>query len=334
MEITKNSITLIKPDDLHLHIRQGEPLINYVNETARQFKRAVIMPNTLPPIITPEGLEEYRSFILEHTDGFEPLMTFKLIPGMEISAIADFKECNVIAGKYYPAGATTNAEDGATNIKQLYPLFEEMERLDMVLSIHGEDPNVLCIDREEAFLPSLQDLVDTFPKLRIVLEHVSSAAAIKKVQELPDTVVATITVHHLFITLDDVIKNPHNLCMPIAKRASDRDAIASAALSGNNKFFFGSDSAPHPKTSKECSSISAGVYTAPAALPLLVEFFDQNDALDLLENFCSVFGAQYYGIPQNSETITLKKTLHKIPEICYGVVPFMAGETVRWKIDD
>ncbi len=334
MDITSNSITLIKPDDMHLHIRQGEPAIQYVQETAAQFARAVIMPNTLPPITTPEGLEVYRSFILENTENFEPLMTFKLIPAMDVSVIEQFKACTIIAGKYYPAGATTNAEDGATNIHELFPLFKEMERLDIPLSIHGEDPNALCIDREAAFLPLLQELVDTFPTLKIILEHISSAAAIDAVEKLPDHIAATITIHHLLITLDDVIKNPHNLCMPIAKRESDKTRIIEAALSGNPKFFFGSDSAPHLKENKEVAPVSAGVYTSPAALPLLVEFFENHNALDKLENFCSKFGAQYYGLPTNTQTITLKKSPSKIPDVCYGVVPFKAGETIQWKLND
>lgn len=325
-------ITIIKPDDFHIHLRQGNELINYAKDSASQFKRGIIMPNTIPPVTTVEDVEAYRSKIKEAVPDFIPLMTFKILPKTDPESIEGLKKAGVIAGKYYPAGATTNSEDGITNWKVMLPVLKEMERVGMVLSIHGEIPEAFLLDREKDFLPILCEMNKELPSLKIVLEHVSSKESIEHINSLPDNIVGTITLHHLVCTIEDVVNDINNKCMPIPKLPADRDAIRHAAFSGNKKFFFGSDSAPHKIVDKNCFKAKAGVYTSPVLLPKLVELFDNANALNRLEDFISKRGAEFYGLDYNNEKITLQKSDFIVPLEVHGVKPFLAGQKIAWSI--
>lgn len=333
---TVNEITIIKPDDMHVHLRQGEDLVNYARDTEKSFKRAIVMPNTLPPVTTPLDVENYRNEIIQAAPGLEPLMTFKILPSTRPEDIAPLKKAGVLAGKFYPAGATTNSEDGITvsNWKIMLPVMHEMAREGMVFSMHGEVPEAFILDREKAFLPILKEMTEEVPGLKIILEHVSSKEGVEAVLSLPDNVRATVTLHHLVSTLQDVLGDINNLCMPVIKLPEDREAIRKVVFEGNKKFFFGSDSAPHKKEFKNCAKAKAGAYTAPVLLGKLAELFEEAGVLDKLENFVSVFGAEFYELPQNSEKITLVKEDVVVPEEMWGVTPYLAGETVSWKIRD
>ncbi len=313
-----------------------------VRETARWFARALAMPNTVPPVTTPERLRSYRREIEAAVPlgiDFEPLMVFKVVPELAPADVAELRDAGAIGGKLYPQGVTTNSADGASDIDALYPLFEAMEAADLVLEIHAEEPGVFSLDRERAFLPRIERIVARFPRLRIVIEHISSAEAVAALDSLPTTVAATVTVHHLLLTLDDVIGDelrPHHFCKPIAKRPADRDAICAAVLSGNRRVFFGSDSAPHRRGDKEADCGCAGVYTAPVAVPLLAEFFDRAGVAltergsnlagePSLEAFASRYGADFYRLPRSERTITLVESETVVPGEYDGVVPFRAG---------
>jgi dihydroorotase len=326
------------PDDFHVHFRQGTMLKNVVNHTASVFKRAMVMPNTEPPIRNGEDVARYYLEILDAIDpqyqGFEPLMTFKITPATtveDVQSVADL----VIAGKLYPDGVTTNSQGGVTDFYALYPVFAAMQEYGIVLSLHGEKPGAFCLDREEKFLATLTQIVQDFPDLKIVLEHATTKAAVTLVQQLPDNVAATITLHHLELTLDDVVgtmNQPHHFCKPIPKRYEDRDALLKAAFSGNPKFFFGSDSAPHLKERKECSEGCAGVFSAPVAMTSLIALFKQHGHLERLEDFVSTFGANFYGLDVNEEQIQFIQEEWQVPAIYAGVVPYKAGKTLSWKI--
>ena len=340
---------------MHIHLRQGDLLARCAPHAARVFGRAIVMPNTIPPITTSLGLERYREEILGATSGtgFAPLMTFKISERITPADVAALKAAGAVAGKYYPRGATTNSADGVGDHRSVYPVLEAMEQNGLVLCIHGEDPTAFSLDREAAFLPVLAEIVARYPALRVVLEHVSSRAAIELVASMPARVAATITVHHVFLTLDDVIGellHPHHFCKPVAKRPEDRDAVRDAVLSGDRRFFFGSDSAPHERRAKECADGCAGVYTAPVAIPLLADVFEQKFAPDAsagnesvaadgrpewvtrLENFTSRFGAEFYGIPLPTDQILLKKSPWVIPAQFDGIVPFRAGSRLTWSV--
>lgn len=325
-------ITIIKPDDFHIHLRQGDELIHYAKDSAAQFKRGIVMPNTIPPVSTVEDVESYRAKIKEAAPDFIPLMTFKILPNTNPESILELKQAGVLAGKYYPAGATTNSEDGITNWKVMLPVLKEMERVGMILSIHGEIPGSFLLDREKDFLPILRDINRELPNLKIILEHVSSKEAVECIKDLPDNVVATITLHHLVCTIEDVVNDINNKCMPIPKLPVDRDAIRQAAFSGNKKFFFGSDSAPHKIVDKNCFKAKAGVYTSPVILPKLVELFDNAGALDKLEDFISKRGADFYGLEYNKESIVLQKSEMIVPLEIHGVKPFLAGQRISWSL--
>jgi dihydroorotase len=333
-------------DDLHLHLRSGAMLRAVLPHTARQFKRAVIMPNAklknrdYTGIFDERDMEEYREEILSVADGydFEPLMTIQVTERTTPQIILKTKAAGSIAGKVYPRGMTTNSENGVLNYPDIFPALGAMEECGMLALFHGEspDPNVFCLDREVEFLKTLKMIASTFPRLRIVLEHVTTAAAVECVAELGDNVAATITVHHLFLTLDDVIGGrlePHNFCKPVAKRPEDRAALIAATTSGNPKFFLGTDSAPHLKRDKECASGCAGNYTAPVATPLLVQRFLEVDAPGKLENFYSGFGADHYGLPRNRERITLVREKWTVQPEYDGVVPFYAGREMAWRVE-
>lgn len=326
------------PDDFHLHLRRGDLLKAVIGQSAYQFARGLIMPNTVPPILNAAFVDNYfveirlalRNLRLPN---FKPLFAIKLNHRTTPETIREAINVGAVAGKVYPIGVTTNSDDGVSDFESMAPVFAAMEKWGMVLCLHGEKPGEFCLDREVEFLPTLDCLAKNFPKLRIVLEHISTAKAVERVQSLPNTVAATITAHHLLLTLDDVIGGklrPHNFCLPIAKRPKDRAAVRMAAISGNPKFFFGSDSAPHLKGDKECAEGCAGCYTAPVAMPLLVQIFERMNALDKLENFTSKFGADFYHLPLNEGTLVLEKRPWTVPKEINGVVPFLAGETMEW----
>lgn len=340
---------------MHIHLRQGDLLARCAPHAARVFGRAIVMPNTIPPITTSLGLERYREEILGATSGsgFAPLMTFKISESITPDDVAALKAAGAVAGKYYPRGATTNSADGIGDHRAVYPVLRAMEQNGLVLCIHGEDPAAFSLDREAAFLPVLSEIVARFPTLRVVLEHVSSRAAIEVVASMPERVAATITVHHIFLTLDDVIGellHPHHFCKPVAKRPEDRDAVREAALSGGPRFFFGSDSAPHEQRAKECADGCAGVYTAPVAMPLLAELFEREFApgaaaasapgvaddrpewVSRLEDFTSRFGARFYGIPLPEDRVYLKRSPWDVPGQIDGIVPFRAGSRLTWSL--
>ena len=328
-----------RPDDFHLHLREAR-MLNVVSSYLRPFGRALVMPNTNPPILDAGNVRRYRNNILKasHPYSFEPLMTIQIVEGTRPGTVFEAKEAGAVAGKVYPRGMTTNSENGVLNYRAIYPALEAMQKCGMRACFHGEspDPDVFCLDRETRFLKILKEIAHVFPGLKIVLEHVTTAKAVECVTELPGNVAATITVHHLFLTLDDVVGgklHPHHFCKPVAKRPEDRAALREAAMSGNPKFFFGSDSAPHLRQDKECASGCAGVFTVPVALSLLVEFFERYGTLNRLEDFCSSFGADFYGVPRSQETIRLVRDKWVVPQTYNGIVPFRAGEEIAWRVE-
>ena len=334
-------LKLIRPDDFHVHLREWGDLTYTLEHTASVFGRALAMPNLKKPVLTGADAERYRGQIEDYAakkgrPGFRPLMTIQIVDSTTPDVIRAAHAAGVVAGKLYPQGVTTNSGNGVRRIDDLCPAFEAMQDAGMTLCLHGEVPDIFSLDREERFLMTLENLAGEFPRLRIVLEHLSSAAAVRAVRKLPDAVAATITAHHLVLTLDDVVGDklrPHHFCKPIPKRPEDRSALLEAAVSGNPKFFFGSDSAPHKAGDKHCPSGCAGVFSAPVALPLLAEIFEDCGALDRLEEFVSLNGARFYGLPPNDGSVRLVKEPWTVPErLPLDYVPFMAGETLRWKI--
>ena len=284
-----------------------------------------------------EILKAHGTFHDSKERAFEPLMTIQVVPGTTPQTIDKARRAGVVAGKVYPLGVTTNSENGVSDFDALDPVFEAMQEVGMVLSLHGEspDPTVFCLDREVEFLPIIVTIRSKFPRLKIVLEHVTTARAVGFIRLCPEGVAATITVHHLFLTLNDVIGGmlqPHHFCKPVAKRPQDRDALMEAALSGSPKFFLGTDSAPHLKEEKECDAGCAGIYTAPVALPLLTQFFETNGALGRLEDFVSRFGARFYGLPLNDGMVRLIRQPWTVPHDCGGIVPFQAGQSLAWQL--
>jgi dihydroorotase len=353
-------IRIPRPDDFHVHVRQGPALDAYVADLAAVFGRGLVMPNTLPPVQTAADVARYRGEILAAARGtggaavpgagaFEPLMSFK-ITGLGVfsaeadldTAMAGLKAAGAVAGKLYPAGVTTNSADGVRDLAELYPLFAAMERADLALCVHGEDPDAFCLDREAAYLPRLDRVAAAFPRLRIVLEHVSTARAVDWVGAQGARIAATVTVQHLLFTLDDMLGGhlkPHLFCKPLIKRPEDRAALQAAVLSGSPKFFFGSDSAPHARTAKECDCGAAGVYTSPVALPVLAAWFEEHGKLELLGDFVGRFGAQFYGLPLPAGTVTLEKARWRVPSLLHagpglepGVVPLFAGQELAWRV--
>jgi dihydroorotase len=329
-------ITIRRPDDWHVHLRDGALLGAVASDTARHFARAMVMPNLTPPVRTGEQALAYRERILAVTQGldFTPLMTIKVLPETTAEWVAGAKRAGVVAGKLYPQGVTTNSEDGWSQIEVLDDAFAAMEAAGLVLSLHGEAPDAFCLDREQRFVEdTLPSIAERFPKLRIVLEHVSTRAGVAAVMELTN-VAGTITAHHLHLTLDDVIGGalrPHHFCKPVAKRPEDRDALIAAALDSDS-FFLGTDSAPHLRADKECPSGCAGAYTAPVALGLVAEVFDAHDALQQLESFTSERGARFYEVPLNEGRVTLRRGEWAVPADFAGVVPMRAGQTLAWQV--
>ena len=340
-----SSITITRPDDWHLHVRDNEYLENVVPHTAATFSRAIIMPNLKPPVTTVKQAISYRQRILSVLPGntlFNPLMVLYLTNNTSAEEIvAAHGDANIHAVKYYPAGATTNSDAGVTDIKNTYSAIAKMEELGVPLLVHGEvtDQTVDVFDREQVFIDTvLKPLLNDFPQLKVVLEHITTKHAVEFVTRANDNVAATITAHHLLFNRNVMFKggmNPHYYCLPILKRETHRQALVAAATSGNKKFFLGTDSAPHAQDNKETSCGCAGIYSAHAAIELYTEVFDQANALDKLEGFASFYGADFYGLPRNTDTITLEKKDWRVPDSYtfakQKLIPLRAGENIKWK---
>ncbi|HHM04457.1 MAG TPA: dihydroorotase [Gammaproteobacteria bacterium] len=342
------TLTLARPDDWHIHLRDGAALATTVPHAARQFTRAIVMPNLQPPVVTTEQALAYRARILAALpDGanFEPLMTLYLTERTPPVEIARARQSGLVHGiKLYPAGATTHSEAGVTDLKHCYATLEAMAEAGMPLLVHGEvtDTDSDIFDRECLFIEQrLRDVVDRFPGLKIVFEHITTRAAADFVLAAPETVAATITAHHLLLNRNALLAggiHPHHYCLPVLKREEDRNALLAAATSGNPKFFLGTDSAPHARSKKETACGCAGIYTAPFALELYAEAFEQAGALDKLEGFASHFGADFYGLPRNTQRLTLLKQPQPVPaEYDFAgtvVVPLRAGGHCAWRLQE
>ncbi|HAP43694.1 MAG: hypothetical protein A2087_03520 [Spirochaetes bacterium GWD1_61_31] len=329
-----NELRLGLPDDWHVHLRQGPGLAAYAARTATSCGRMLVMPNTLPPVADGLAVDAYRAQIAAAAPSCQPLMTFKLLPGMGTAAVAGCLAAGCLAGKYYPAGATTNAADGVADPTSIHQELAYMEDNDIVLSIHGENPAAPALERETEFLPVVDRLIHAYPRLRIVLEHLSTASAVAAVLAWPERVAATITAHHLFFCIDDLLGGslqPGLFCKPPLKSAADRRALVAAAVSGSPRFFFGSDSAPHPVSAKLSSAAPAGCYTAPVALPLLAEVFAAAGALSALEHFTSRAGANFYRLPPNRGELLLTRQAWQVPSEIDGCLPPAAGRQLAWQ---
>jgi dihydroorotase len=339
-------LTIARPDDWHLHLRDGAAMASVLADSARRFARAIVMPNLKPPVTTTQQALHYRERILsELPEGadFEPLMTLYLTDNTSVEEIARARlSGRVHAVKYYPAGATTNSAAGVTRISRCFSALEKMEQLGLPLLIHGEvtDPMVDIFDREKAFVDEvLGPIVERFSNLKVVLEHITTRDAVQYIEVTGPRVAATITPHHLLLNRSALFLGgirPHHYCLPVLKREEHREALVEAATSGNPKFFLGTDSAPHSRETKEAACGCAGIYNAHAAIELYAAAFEEAGALDKLEGFASRFGAAFYGLPPNQDTITLVREEWTVPQtLIFGrerLVPLRAGETVPWKL--
>ena len=339
-------ITLARPDDWHLHLRDGTALQAVLPDTARQFARAIVMPNLRPPVTTTALAGEYRARILaalEKDMRFEPLMTLYLTDNTSADEIKKAKASGIIHGvKLYPSGATTNSDFGVSDLAKCNTALEAMQDVGLPLLVHAEvtDSDVDVFDRERVFIERhMAPLLKRYPALKVVFEHITTKDAAGFVASAPSNVAATITAHHLLMNRNDMFKGgiqPHHYCLPILKREEHRLALVEAAISGNKKFFLGTDSAPHAKHTKEAACGCAGMYTAHAAIELYAEAFEAANALDKLEAFASFYGADFYGLPRNTDKITLEKTSWLVPkELALGdesLVPLRAGQTIAWKL--
>lgn len=340
-----NELTITRPDDWHLHVRDGEALRTVVPHTAQQFGRAVIMPNLKPPVTTAAQALAYRDRIVAAVPAglsFEPLMTLYLTDNLPASEIAVAKAAGVVACKLYPAGATTNSDAGVTDVRKIYPVLEAMQREGMLLLVHGEvtDSAIDLFDREAVFIDQvLRPLRADFPELKIVMEHITTAEAAQYVGDGDPFLAATITAHHLLYNRNAIFQGgirPHYYCLPVLKRETHRQALVQAATSGSPSFFLGTDSAPHPVHLKEHAMGCAGCYTAHAAVELYAKAFEAAGALDRLEGFASHFGADFYGLPRNTATITLKRESWVPPEsFPFGeaeLKPLDGGIALAWRL--
>ncbi|MBL8485864.1 MAG: dihydroorotase [Rhodocyclaceae bacterium] len=341
------ALTITRPDDWHLHLRDGAALAAVLPDTARRFGRAIVMPNLRPPVTTVAAAAAYRQRILAARPAdsrFEPLMTLYLtdnLPAEEIDAARDSGIVHAV--KLYPAGATTNSDAGVTDLRRCRAVLGRMEALGMPLLVHGEvtDPEVDVFDREAAFIERvLVPLCADFPGLRIVLEHITTADGVDFVRGAGPGVAGTLTAHHLLMNRNAIFAGgvrPHHYCLPVLKRETHRKALVAAAVSGSPKFFLGTDSAPHARSTKEAACGCAGCYTAHAGIELYAEAFDAAGALDRLEGFASHFGADFYGLPRNGDRVTLVREPLEVPahlDFLPGdpLVPLRAGETVAWRL--
>ena len=348
-----DALTLIRPDDWHLHLRDGEALRAVVAASARQFARAIVMPNLKPPVTTVEAAQAYRERILAalretagddpRCVGFEPLMTLYLTDRTPPDEIRRAVESGIVHGvKLYPAGATTHSDAGVTALAGLRPTLEAMQREGLPLLIHGEvvDAEVDVFDREAVFIDRvLIPLRRDFPGLRVVFEHITTAEAVAYVREAEGEIAATLTAHHLLYQRNHLFRGglqPHWYCLPVLKRETHRVALLAAAISGSPRFFLGTDSAPHARGLKEQACGCAGCYTAPHALELYADAFEQAGALDRLEGFASLYGPDFYRLPRNTERVTLRRTAWQVPQALplgeETVVPLAAGEALRWQL--
>ena len=343
--MTDNIIRLTRPDDWHLHVRDGDALHTVVPHTARQFGRAIIMPNLKPPVTTAAQAMAYRERIRAAVPQglrFEPLMTLYLTDNLPPDEIARAKDAGVVAVKLYPAGATTNSDAGVTDVRKTYPTLEAMQRAGLLLLVHGEvtSPEIDLFDREAVFIEQqLIPLRRDFPELKIVFEHITTKEAAQYVNEADRYTGATITAHHLLYNRNAIFTGgirPHYYCLPVLKRETHRQALVAAATSGSPNFFLGTDSAPHPAHLKEHASGCAGCYTAHAAIEMYAEAFDGAGALDKLEGFASFHGADFYGLPRNTGTITLRRESWTPPEsFPFGeaqLKPLRSGEALPWRM--
>jgi dihydroorotase len=340
-----DSLTLTRPDDWHLHVRDGEALRTVVPHTAAQFGRAIIMPNLKPPVTTAAQALAYRDRILAAVpEGvrFDPLMTLYLTDNLPADEIARASAAGVVAAKLYPAGATTNSDAGVTDIRKTYKTLEAMQREGMLLLVHGEvtSPDIDLFDREAVFIEQqLMPLRRDFPELKIVMEHITTRDAVQYVGEANRYLGATVTAHHLLYSRNALFlggMRPHYYCLPVLKREVHRQALVTAVTSGSTKFFLGTDSAPHPAHLKEHAVGCAGCYTAHAAIEMYAEVFDAAGALDRLEAFASFNGPAFYGLPRNSSTITLKRESWTPPaSFAFGeaeLKPLRSGEALPWRL--
>ena len=351
MNLLPDQITLRKPDDWHLHLRDGDVLAQVVAHTARVFRRAVIMPNLSPPITSIDAAISYRQRILKAAPAgktFTPLMTAYLTDSLQAEVLENgFKEGIFIAAKLYPANSTTNSSEGVSDIRAIDSLLETMEYIDMPLLVHGEvtDPDVDIFDREAVFIErNLEPLLRRFPKLRVVLEHITTLQAVDFVETSGFNLAATITPHHLHVNRNAMFLGGLRsdfYCLPVVKREVHRIALRKAATSGKPCFFIGTDSAPHTRSSKENACACAGIFNAPYAIESYAKVFEEENALHRLESFVSEFGPNFYGLPLNSDSIILRRESHCVPKVIEldknrgsgeSIVPFHAGETLNWSV--
>ncbi|WOK99305.1 dihydroorotase, mitochondrial [Canna indica] len=348
--VARMELSLTRPDDWHLHLREGELLQAVVPHSAKHFGRAIVMPNLKPPITTTAAAVAYRQSILKALppdSAFEPLMTLYLTDNTSPEEIKLARRSGMVfAVKLYPAGATTNSQDGVTDIfGKCLPVLEEMAKHSMPLLVHGEvtDPNVDIFDREKVFIETiLAPLLKKLPHLKVVMEHITTMDAVNFIETCSEgSVAATVTPQHLLLNRNSLFQGglqPHNYCLPVLKREIHRQAIVRAVTSGSNRYFLGTDSAPHERRKKECSCGCAGIYNSPVALSLYAKVFEQAGALDKLEAFTSFNGPDFYGLPRNTSKIKLRKSTWKVPEsYSYAageIVPMFAGETLEWSLFD
>jgi dihydroorotase len=335
-------LSIRRPDDWHVHLRDGAMLEAVAPFTARRFARAIVMPNLVPPVISVAAAEAYRTRILAALPpdgGFTPLMTCYLVDHAQpAELVRGFEGGAWVAAKLYPAHATTNSAAGVTDIRTLRPAFEAMQRIGMPLLVHGEvtDPDIDIFDREAAFIERvLAGLIRDFPALKIVLEHITTAEAVAFVEAAGPQLASTVTPHHLVINRNALFAGgirPHLFCLPVAKRERHRLAVRRAATSGSPKFFLGSDSAPHAVAAKESACGCAGIFNAPFALETYAAVFEAEGALDRLEGFASEHGPRFYGLPLNEDRVTLERAPVAVPERIGELVPFLAGETLGWRV--
>ena len=342
-----SEITILKPDDMHLHLRNDVRTAHAISSTAKNFARAIVMPNLKPPVTSVEQALDYKNYLEKFGADTNYLMSLYLTDSTTPETVEEVAKSPACIGfKLYPAGATTNSDSGVTSMEKIAPALEKMEELGVTLLIHGEvTENTDIFDREKYFIEQkLQPLLKKFPKLRVVCEHITTKEMTEFVLESPENVGATVTPQHMLINRNDIFipgLNPHNFCLPVPKREIHRQAIVKAVLTGNQKFFAGTDSAPHLLDQKECACGCAGCYTSPQAVSLYAETFEQNGGLekqkDIFENFMSKNGAKFYGLPLNTETITLKKEDWKIAasyqlEENAVLIPFWANKSLSWKL--
>jgi dihydroorotase len=340
--MTMTRLTIRRPDDWHLHLREGDMLAHVLPHTAKVFARAIVMPNLARPVTTVKAAAAYRNAIMKCGHGgarFTPLMTLYLTDLSDPDEVEKgYRGGVVIACKLYPAHATTNADHGVTDIAKIAPVLERMEKLGVPLLVHGEvtDAEVDIFDREAVFIDRvLAPVLKQFPALRVVFEHITTRDAVQFVAEAPPNIAATLTPHHLMINRNAMFRGglrPHAYCLPVAKREVHRLALRKAAVSGNAKFFLGTDSAPHTVAAKESACGCAGIFNAPVAIAAYASVFEEEGALDKLENFAAHFGAAFYGLPVNEETLVLERINETVPDRIGDVVPFLAGETLQWRV--